>query len=78
LSALFEARKIATKQAPSALIRFLALFDGEIKAVLPLLGKHIGVNASSTKRDLGITFAPIEDSLVETANYLVDNGFVKS
>ena len=42
------------------------------------IGKHIGVNSSSTKRDLGITFAPIEESLVETANYLVDNGFVKS
>jgi dihydroflavonol-4-reductase len=78
LKTAYPARKIATMQAPSALIRFLALFDGEIKAVLPSLGKHIGVNSSSTKRDLGITFAPIEESLVETATYLVDNGFVKS
>jgi hypothetical protein len=27
---------------------------------------------------LGIDFIPIEDSLVETANYLIDNGFVKA
>jgi dihydroflavonol-4-reductase len=70
-------RKIATAKAPSALIRFLALFDGEIRAVLPSLGKHIGVNSSKAEKILGITFIPAEDSLVETANYLIENRFVK-
>jgi dihydroflavonol-4-reductase len=70
-------RKITTAKAPSALIRFLALFDGEIRAVLPSLGKHIGVNSSKAEKILGITFIPAEDSLVETANYLIENRFVK-
>jgi dihydroflavonol-4-reductase len=78
LKAAFPTRKISTVQAPSFLIRFLSLFDAEIKAVLPTLGKHIGVNSSRARDVLGIDFIPVEDSIVETASYLVDNGFVKS
>jgi dihydroflavonol-4-reductase len=48
------------REAPSALIRFLALFDGEIRAVLPSLGKHIGVNSSKAQKVLGITFIPAD------------------
>ena len=77
LKAAFPKRKITTLQAPSFVIRFLALFDGEIRAVLPTLGKHIGVNSSRAQTVLGIKFIPVEKSLVETANYLIDNGFVK-
>ena len=78
LKSAYPQRKISSTQAPSVLIRFLALFDAEIKAVLPTLGKHIGVNASQAKKLLGIEFTSVEDSIVETAKYLVDNGFVKS
>jgi dihydroflavonol-4-reductase len=77
LKAEFPKRKISTIQAPSFVIRFLALFDGEVKAVLPTLGKHIGVNSSQTTKVLGIEFISPETSLVETANYLVKNKFVK-
>ncbi len=73
----FPKRKISTIQAPSFVIRFLALFDGEVKAVLPTLGKHIGVNSSQTTKVLGIDFISPETSLIETANYLVDNKLVK-
>ena len=77
LKSAFPQRKITTAQAPSLLIRLLALFDEEVKAVLPTLGKHIGVNSSKTQRVLGIEFIPIEKSLIETASYLIDNGFLK-
>jgi hypothetical protein len=56
----------------------LALFDGEVKAVLPTLGKHIGVNSSKAQKVLGIKFISPEVSLVESGNYLVKNGFLKS
>ncbi len=77
LKAAFPNRKITMTQAPNALIRFLALFDAEIRAVLPTLSKHIGVNSSKAQKVLGIRFIPVEESLVETASYLIDNGFVK-
>jgi hypothetical protein len=35
------------------------------------------VNSSKAEKILGITFIPAEDSLVETANYLIENRFVK-
>jgi dihydroflavonol-4-reductase len=78
LKTAFPNRKITTAQAPSFVIRFLALFDGEIKAVLPTLGKHIGVNSSKASSVLGIDFIPVEKSLVDTAEYLIENGFVKA
>ena len=77
LKAAFPARKITTAQAPNFLIRFLSLFDGEIKAVLPGLGKHIGVNSTQAQKVLGIEFIAVETSLVDSARYLIDNGFVK-
>ena len=77
LKTALPGRKIVTTQAPSLMIRFLALFDGEIRAVLPTLGKHIGVNSSKATSVLGIDFISPEQSLVETANYLLDNKFVK-
>jgi dihydroflavonol-4-reductase len=77
LKAALPGRKIVTTQAPSLMIRFLALFDGEIRAVLPTLGKHIGVSSSKATSVLGIDFISPEQSLVETANYLLDNKFVK-
>jgi dihydroflavonol-4-reductase len=78
IKSAFPNRKITTTQAPNILIRFLALFDGEIRAVLPSLGKHIGVSSRQAQKVLGIEFIPIEDSLVDTANYLIDNGFVNA
>jgi dihydroflavonol-4-reductase len=77
LKAAFPARKIPTGQAPTLLIRFLALFDGEIKAVLPGLGKHINPSSKKAETVLGISFIPVEQSLVDTAKYLVDNKLVK-
>ncbi len=73
----YPKRKVTTTQAPSILIRFLALFDGEIRAVLPTLGKHIGVSSAKAQKVLGITFIAPEKSLAQTAKYLIDNGFVK-
>ena len=77
LKAAFPPRKIPTGQAPTLLIRFLALFDGEIKAVLPGLGKHINPSSKKAETVLGISFIPVEQSLVETAKYLVENKLVK-
>ncbi|MSY62907.1 MAG: NAD-dependent epimerase/dehydratase family protein [Actinobacteria bacterium] len=77
LKSEFPTRKIPTGKAPTMLIRLLALFDGEIKAVLPGLGKHINASSKKAQTVLGIEFIPVEQSLVETAHYLVDNKLVK-
>jgi dihydroflavonol-4-reductase len=74
----FPDRKITTTQAPNFVIRLLALFDADVRAILPALGKHMGVSSRRAQKVLGINFIPVEDSLVNTAHYLIDNGFVKA
>jgi len=77
LKKAFPKVKTSTIQAPSFVIKFLALFDGEVKAVLPTLGKHINVSNQKAQELLGMDFIPVETSLIETANYLIANGFIK-
>jgi dihydroflavonol-4-reductase len=76
LKSIYPNSKTKTLQAPTALIRFLALFDGEIKSVLPLLGKPMITSNKKAQTLFGISFIPVEVSLRESADYLVENGFI--
>jgi dihydroflavonol-4-reductase len=77
IKSIYPKSKIKTGKAPSALIKFLSLFDGEIKAVLPLLGKPMITSNKKAQKLLGIKFIPVELTLKESAAYLVKNGFIK-
>ena len=77
LKSIYPKSKIKTGQAPTALIKFLSLLDGEIKAVLPLLGKPMITSNKKAQMLLGIKFIPVEVTLKESAAYLVKNGFIK-
>jgi dihydroflavonol-4-reductase len=77
LKSIYPKSKVKTIQAPSPLIKFLSLFDGEIKAVLPLLGMPLLVSAAKAKRVLGISFIPVQVTVRDSADYLVKNNFIK-
>lgn len=77
LKSIYPKLKIKTGLAPSVLIKFLSLLDGEIKAVLPLLGKPMITSNKKAQKLLGIKFIPVEVTLKESADYLVKNGFIK-
>jgi len=77
LKSIYPKSKVKPIQAPSLLIKFLALFDGEIKAVLPLLGKPMNISSAKAKKLFGISFIPVQVSLRESAEYLVKNGYIK-
>lgn len=77
IKSIYPKSKIKTGKAPSALIKFLSLFDGEIKAVLPLLGKPMITSNKKAQKLLGIKFIPVEVTLKESAAYLVKNGFIQ-
>lgn len=70
LQAEYPKLRIKKPQAPNAIIKFLALFDGEIKAVLPLLGDRTPVDSSKAERVLGTQFTSAEASVIETARFL--------
>lgn len=69
LKASFPEKKIRTLQAPDLIIRFLSLFDADIKAVLPLLGDRTPVNALKAESTLGMNFTSAEVTVIETANF---------
>ena len=61
-------------KAPTFLIKLLAIFDGDIKAVLPLLGHPMNISNAKAKSLLGINFIPTEVSIKESAAYLIKSG----
>ena len=67
LAAEYPDRKIATRKAPGWLIRGLSYFDKSLKTVAPQIGRTLRVDATATKRDLGIAFAPPATSVRRAA-----------
>jgi dihydroflavonol-4-reductase len=78
IKAQYPNRKVNLTKAPNFIIRILALFDADIKRVVPILGKRILINNNQAQKVLTIKFIPAKQSILETAEYLIKNGFVKS
>lgn len=75
IKAAYPNSKAKTKKAPTALIRFLAIFDGQIKAILPLLGRSMLTSNAKAKQLLGMNFISVEQTIRDSADYLIKNGF---
>ena len=73
IKSAFPKSKTKTGKAPNFLIKFLANFDDDIKAVLPLLGKPMLVSNKKAKSLLGISFISAQTSVEESAAFLVKN-----
>ena len=77
LKSIYPSSKAKTVQAPAFIIKALSLFDGEIAAILPLLGKPMLISNAKAGKLLGMKFIPVQVALRESADYLVKNGYVK-
>ena len=77
LKKTYPKSNVKTGKAPTLLIKFLSNFDGEIKAILPLLGRDMHLSNSKAKSIFGINFIPAEDSVKDSANYLLETGVIK-
>jgi len=77
LKSIYPTSKVRTLQAPTPVIRLLSLFDGSIKSILPQLGKPMNVSGAKAQHLLGINFIPADVSIKESADYLIENGFIK-
>ncbi len=77
LKSIYPKSKIKTAKAPNFLIKFIALFDAEIKSVLPMLGRPFNVNNAKAKRLFNIEFISAKESIRDTADYLLKNGYLK-
>ena len=76
LKAAYPARKIATRTAPNLVLRVLALFDAELRAALPMIGRSHPMSNARAKAELGMDFIPVPDALRASAAWLVDRALV--
>jgi hypothetical protein len=62
---------------PDLVVRGLALFDPGIRSVVSGLGKRTELSSEKARTTLGWSPRPVEDSLVDTAESLIQHGVVK-
>lgn len=76
LKRAYPARRIATRVAPMFVLRLLALFDPQIKAILPAVGKAHPISNARAHEVLGLRFISPEEALGASAGWLLSNGEV--
>jgi dihydroflavonol-4-reductase len=72
------ARKVPTRQLPNWLMRVVALFNPEVKGLLPELGKHKNASNEKARRLLGWTPRSPREAVLATARSLSELGLLKS
>lgn len=72
-----EAKRVPTLRLPDLVVRVAALFDPVMRQVTGELSKPKQMDASHALNTLGWKTRPIEDSVVDTAQSLIDLGIVK-
>ncbi|GAB3450427.1 NAD-dependent epimerase/dehydratase family protein [Actinophytocola sediminis] len=78
LAAEFAPRgyRVPTGYLPTPLLRLVALFDPSVRVALGLLGLREQVTSDKARAELGWTMRPVRDTIIDTANSLVERGIV--
>ncbi len=72
-----KARKVPRRSVPDFVIRAMALFDGSIRQVLGELGRTRAVDSSHAEQRLGWKTRDEAETIIDTANSLIEFGVVK-
>jgi dihydroflavonol-4-reductase len=72
------AAKVPSRVAPNLLIRAMGIFDPSIRSIVSDLGESPSYTAEKAKTTLGWQPRPIEDSVVDTAQSLIERGLAGS
>ena len=71
-----EAAKVPTARAPDILLRLVSLFDQDLKAVTPNLGRRRTFSSAKAQAMLSWTPRPMEDTILDCARSLIAAGAV--
>lgn len=74
LKAAYPTRRIPTREAPQIIVRVLALFDPQIKSILPKLGHLERVSNARAVKEMGMEFIAPKAALLASAEWLVRHG----
>lgn len=69
-----KAAKVPTRNLPSFVLRFMALFDRTLRRVTPGLGRTGSFSSAKARKILGWTPRPVEESIVDCAESLIAKG----
>jgi nucleoside-diphosphate-sugar epimerase len=72
-----RASKVPTRTIPDLLVRGMSLFDGGIKSIVGSLGKRTDLSSERARTLLGWSPRPIEDTVAETGESLIEHGVVE-
>lgn len=72
-----KAKRVPTMKLPNFLVRLSALFDEQVKIVLPELGRTRVGDASHARAVIGFNPRPVAETIVDTARSLIAAGLVK-
>jgi nucleoside-diphosphate-sugar epimerase len=70
------ASKVPTRTIPNPVVRMMSLFDPGIRSVVSGLGKRVELSSEKARSTLGWSPRPIEDTIAETGESLIDHGVV--
>jgi nucleoside-diphosphate-sugar epimerase len=65
------AGKVPTRKAPDLLLRLVGLFDKDIAAVAPNLGRKRDFSSAKARSQLGWTARPLQDTVLDCARSLI-------
>lgn len=71
LKSAYPKRKIATRAAPMFFLRIMALFDSQIRTILPSVGAVHPVSNTRAREDLDLRFISPEGALRASAQWLI-------
>jgi len=71
-----RAAKVPTRKLPDFVLRLIALFDPELRLVVPGLGRRHSFTSAKAQRVLGWTPRPVEESIADCGASLVEKGAV--
>lgn len=74
LKSAYPTRRIPTREAPAVLLRVLALFDPQIKSILPKIGHLERVSNARAVTEMGMEFIAPKAALLSAADWLVKHG----
>jgi dihydroflavonol-4-reductase len=76
LQKAYPDRKMVTRKAPNFVVRFLSLFDREIRTIVHTLGREDRISSDRARTMLDMQFIDTRDSLKASAEFLVRNELV--
>ncbi|MBB4911169.1 NAD-dependent epimerase/dehydratase family protein [Actinophytocola algeriensis] len=68
--------RVPTGSMPTWLLRLVALFDPSVRQALDFVGRPELVTAEKARSELAWTMRPARDTIIDTANSLIDMGVV--